>query len=131
MSVQRLAKAIQQSGHCSRRRAEDLINAGKVRVNGRVVRDVVTFVAKTDKIHIDKQLVSSPAQQAKETRLYVFHKPRGMLVSDSDPRGRPCALPLVAKQLSTQRIIAVGRLDYDSEGLLLVTNSGMPFCATI
>lgn len=114
----RLAKVIAQRGIASRRAAEELINAGLVRVNGEVA-GVVTFVdPETDDIEVQgKRLPARPRKS-----YYVLNKPRGYITTRSDPQGRPSVLDLV-KHLPV-RVESVGRLDFDTEGVLLLTNDG-------
>lgn len=113
----RVAKVIAQSGHCSRREAEALIAEGRVRVNGETITSPATFI--TDQsIKIDDRLIS--AKQA--VRLWLFHKPDGVLTTTKDPHERKTIFDLLPKNMP--RTISVGRLDYNTEGLLLLTTSG-------
>ena len=115
--MERLAKAISSRGFCSRRDAEKLIAEGKVKVNGKPIMEVVTFVTPEDTIEVDnvKLFESKP-------RLWVYYKPRGLVTTHKDPQGRPTVFDNIP--LKIQHIISVGRLDIDSEGLLLLTNNG-------
>lgn len=114
----RLAKVIAQRGLASRRAAEDLITAGLVTVNGEVAV-VVTFVdPATDVIEVQGKRLPAPPKKA----YYVLNKPRGYITTRSDPQGRPSVLDLV-KHLPV-RVESVGRLDFDTEGVLLLTNDG-------
>ena len=116
----RLHKALADAGLCSRRAAERLIEEGRVRVNGRVVRRQGTQVdPDRDRIEVDGKPVGAPV----ERRLYLaLHKPRGYVTTLSDPEDRPTVADLLADV--RERVFPVGRLDFHSEGLLLVTNDG-------
>ncbi|NLN87913.1 MAG: rRNA pseudouridine synthase [Syntrophomonadaceae bacterium] len=114
----RLAKYLAQSGVASRRHAEDLIRAGQVTVNGTVVTEVVTLVdPKTDSIKVgNRRLYAEPL-------FYVLlNKPAGYISTAHDPQGRPTVIELTADL--PVRLHPVGRLDFDTEGLLLLTNDG-------
>jgi 23S rRNA pseudouridine2605 synthase len=117
---ERLQKIIAAAGVCSRRRAEELILLGSVMVNGEVVN---TLGAKADPINdvisVDGQVLDV---QGQEKQYFLLNKPRGYITSTSDPQGRPTVMDLLGN-VST-RIYPVGRLDYASEGLLLLTNDG-------
>jgi 23S rRNA pseudouridine2605 synthase len=116
----RLQKIIAAAGVCSRRKAEELILLGQVAVNGEVVN---TLGAKADPrndlITVEGKLIEADAH---EKQYFLLNKPRGYITSTSDPQGRPTVMDLV-KGISA-RIYPVGRLDYASEGLLLLTNDG-------
>lgn len=114
----RLAKAIQQRGIASRRAAEDLIRAGLVKVNGTVAEVTTPVDPDADVIEVRGEKLPSLPKKA----YYVLNKPRGYITTRDDPRGRPSALDLV-KHLPV-RMETIGRLDYDSEGVLLLTNDG-------
>ena len=117
---ERLQKIIAGAGVCSRRRAEELILLGSVTVNGEVVN---TLGAKADPrndiISVDGKVIEPDAQ---EHQYYLLNKPRGYITSTSDPQGRPTVMDLMGGVES--RIYPVGRLDYASEGLILLTNDG-------
>jgi len=115
---ERLAKVIARSGLCSRRDAEKLIALGKVKVDGQIITTPATKVNSNNKIVVDGKAIDA----AEKTRLWLFYKPRGYLVSAKDPQGRQTIHDILPKDLP--RIITVGRLDYNSEGLLLLTNNG-------
>jgi len=116
----RIAKRIAASGLCSRREAERWIDANRVTLNGSPVTTPATLVAEDDMIYVDDKLL--PAQNTNDTpRLYVYHKPAGELVTESDPQGRKTIYDSLPK--TKDRLIPVGRLDLNSEGLLLLTNS--------
>lgn len=114
----RIAKYIARAGVCSRREAERLIEQGKVSLNGKVLDTPAITVSALDKIE-----VNGKALQALEApRLFIFHKPSGCITSNKDPQGRKTVFDYMPKELP--RLITVGRLDYNSEGLLLMTNDG-------
>ncbi|MFC5382450.1 pseudouridine synthase [Aquipuribacter nitratireducens] len=115
---ERLQKVLASAGVASRRRAEQLIAAGRVSVDGQVVTELGTRVATGAVIHVDGMRV-----QTDETKTYLaVNKPVGMVSTMSDEQGRPCLGDLVADR--GDRLFHVGRLDVDSEGLLLLTNDG-------
>jgi 23S rRNA pseudouridine2605 synthase len=116
--MERLQKYLARAGVASRRASERLIIAGRVRVNGAVVAELGSLVrSDRDIVEVDGQVVKPD-----ETRCYVLlHKPAGVVSTAADPRGRRTVLDLVPGK---PRIFPVGRLDYDSEGLLLLTNDG-------
>lgn len=114
---ERIAKVIANSGYCSRRDAERLILAGEVKVNGEVITTPAINV--TDQsIKIHNKLLS----RQKETRIWLFNKPKGYIVTNSDPKNRKTIYDILPKSLP--RVITVGRLDMDTEGLLILTNNG-------
>ena len=118
MPVERLQKVLARAGIASRRKCEEMIAAGRVRVNGQTVCEPGTQIdAESDGVEVDGQpiAISTP-------RVYwLVNKPVGYLSAVSDPRGRPTVLDLVGSQ---ERLYPVGRLDLDSEGLILLTNDG-------
>ena len=105
-------------GLCSRREAEKWVRGGRVRVNGLTLTDPATNVTAECKIHVDGQLLGDP----EATRLWRYHKPKGLLTSHRDPQGRPTIFDSLST--SIPRVVSVGRLDMNSEGLLLLTNDG-------
>ena len=114
--MERLQKIIALSGYASRRKAEDLIKAGKVMVNGKVVRELGTKANFSDDILIDGKKI-----EREEQEYYIFNKPRGVITSTSDDKGRK----VVTDYFETnKRLYPVGRLDYDTTGLLILTNDG-------
>jgi 23S rRNA pseudouridine2605 synthase len=115
---ERVAKAIARAGLASRREAETWIAAGRVAVNGAVTRSPAISVTTHDSITVDG--LALPRRE--RTRLFLFHKPRGVLTSHGDPRGRRTLFDILPRELP--RLISVGRLDLNSEGLLLLTNDG-------
>lgn len=114
---ERLQKAISAAGLMSRRAAEELISAGRVTVNGRVARLGDRVDPAVDRVEVD----GIPMPVAPEHVTYLLYKPPGVVSTASDPEGRPTVVELVP---SSPRVIPVGRLDYESEGLLLLTNDG-------
>ncbi len=113
----RIAKVIAQSGHCSRREAEALILEGVVKVNGETVTSPATFI--TDQsIKINDKLINAK----QEARVWLFHKPVGFLTTTKDPHNRKTIFDLLPKNMP--RVITVGRLDFNTEGLLVLTTSG-------
>jgi 23S rRNA pseudouridine2605 synthase len=115
---ERLAKRIARAGVCSRREAEVLIEAGRVVVNGKQIKTPAFNVIEKDAIKVDGKLLA-----AKEpTRLWLYHKPTGLVTTHKDPQGRRTVFEHLPKGMG--RVISVGRLDLNSEGLLLLTNDG-------
>src|ERR687895_1583429 len=119
---QRLQKLIAAAGIASRRHAEELIAAGRVTVNGEVIKELGTK-ADPDKDHIkvNGKLIN-PQLKSREKVYVLLNKPKGYLSSVSDPEGRPLVTELLPKSLG--RLHPVGRLDFNTEGLLLLTNDG-------
>jgi len=115
---ERIAKVIARAGLASRREAEEWIAAGRVAVNGRVIHSPALNVSGRDGISIDGE----PLPARERTRVFLYHKPRGLLTSHGDPRGRATIFQNLPKGLP--RLISVGRLDFNTEGLLLLTNDG-------
>jgi 23S rRNA pseudouridine2605 synthase len=115
---ERLAKVMARAGLCSRRDAELWIKDGRVKLNGAVWRDPAMNVSEEDVILVDGR----PLPKTESTRLWLLHKPVGTVTTASDPQGRPTVFSLLSK--SMPRVISIGRLDLNSEGLLLLTNDG-------
>ncbi|MGA8075760.1 MAG: pseudouridine synthase, partial [Xanthobacteraceae bacterium] len=117
-SGERIAKVIARAGLASRREAEEWVTAGRVAVNGAVMTKPAFNVTAQDRISVDGE----PLRQPERTRLFLYHKPRGLLTTHADPRGRPNIFAKLPAHLP--RLISVGRLDFNTEGLLLLTNDG-------
>ena len=119
---QRLQKLIAAAGIASRRHAEDLIAAGEVAVNGKIVTELGAKAdAETDHIKVKGRLIN-PLLQKHEHVYVLLNKPKGYLSSMADPKGRPLVTDLIPSRLG--RLHPVGRLDFNTEGLLLLTNDG-------
>jgi pseudouridine synthase len=119
---QRLQKLIAAAGVASRRHAEELIVAGKVSVNGKVVTELGTKAdPEQDHIKVNGKLIN-PQLKTREKVYVLLNKPKGYLSSVSDPEGRPLVMNLLPPALA--RLHPVGRLDFNTEGLLLLTNDG-------
>jgi 23S rRNA pseudouridine2605 synthase len=114
----RIAKAIAHAGLCSRRDAEAWIAQGRVAVNGKVLETPAYVVKPGDKIEFD----GKPLPETTATRLWRYHKPRGLLTSHKDPQGRKTVFGALPADLP--RVVSVGRLDINTEGLLLLTTDG-------
>lgn len=115
--MERLQKVIAEAGITSRRKAEELIKIGKVRVNGNVVTELGTKVAGDDIIEVDGVTISRDNVKV----YYLLNKPRGVITSVSDDKGRPTVVDYID---TDKRIYPVGRLDYDTTGLVILTNDG-------
>lgn len=114
----RIAKVIARAGICSRREAESMITEGRVALNGRVLDTPAVVVKPGDVVTVDGQ----PLPERERTRLWMFHKPRGVVTTTHDPEGRPTVFDVLPPELP--RVMTVGRLDINTEGLLLLTNDG-------
>jgi 23S rRNA pseudouridine2605 synthase len=115
---ERIAKVMARVGLCSRREAEGWITAGRVSVNGAKITSPALNIAPSDKVVVD----GKPLPGAERTRLFLYHKPGGLVTTSADPQGRPTIFDALPKDLP--RLISVGRLDLATEGLLLLTNDG-------
>jgi len=115
---QRLQKVIAEMGLASRRKAEDLIREGRVTLNGRVAEIGMKADPLKDHVKVDGKLLFRTEKKV----YYIFNKPRGVVTSLGDPEGRPTVQDFVRG--IKQRVFPVGRLDYDSEGMLFLTNDG-------
>ncbi|RKE70983.1 pseudouridine synthase [Pseudorhodoplanes sinuspersici] len=114
----RIAKVMARAGLCSRREAEAWIAAGRVTVNGAPITSPALNVTAKDKIAVD----GKPMPQRERTRLFLYNKPRGLVTTHADPEKRPTIFEKLPKGLP--RLVSVGRLDLNTEGLLLLTNDG-------
>ncbi len=118
---ERIAKVIARAGLCSRRDAEIWIEQGRVSVNGAVLTSAALNVTPADRIDVD----GKPLAARERTRLFMFHKPRGLVATDKDPEGRATIFDFLGERFpNLPRLISVGRLDINTEGLLLLTNDG-------
>ena len=115
---ERVAKHIARAGLCSRREAEARILDGRVTVNGALITSPALNVTSADAITVD----GKPLPRREATRLWRYHKPRGLVVTDRDEKDRETIFDSLASKLP--RVLSVGRLDMDSEGLILLTNDG-------
>lgn len=114
----RIAKAMARAGLCSRREAERWIAEGRVSVNGKLLKTPAFEVTTADKIIVDGKRLPAAAPP----QLWRYHKPKGLVTTHSDPQGRPTVFEKMPPEMP--RVISVGRLDYNTEGLLLLTNDG-------
>lgn len=117
--MERLQKRIAESGVCSRRKAEELITLGKVKVNGVVVTTLGTKVSGDDVIEVNDKVISTEVK-----RYYVINKPRGVVCTANDPLNRITIIDILPDKIKQERLYPVGRLDYDTKGVLLLTNDG-------
>ena len=115
---ERIAKWLARAGVASRRDAERLLAEGRVTLNGRAVTHPATFVDAGDTVQVNGAVVGAPER----TRLWRYHKPEGLVTTHRDPRGRSTVFEKLPAHLP--RVVSVGRLDLNSEGLLLLTNDG-------
>ena len=115
---ERIAKVMARAGLASRRQAEAWIAAGRVAINGAVINSPALNVTPSDRIAVDGE----PLRARERTRLFRYHKPRGLVTTHADPEGRPTIFSMLPKDLP--RLISIGRLDINTEGLLLLTNDG-------
>ena len=115
---ERIAKVMARAGLCSRREAERWIVAGRVAVNGQVLETAAVTVTAADSVTVDGKPLAAPER----SRLWRYHKPPGLMTTHRDPQGRPTVFERLPADMG--RVISVGRLDLNSEGLLLLTNNG-------
>ncbi|MDR2268612.1 MAG: rRNA pseudouridine synthase [Rickettsiales bacterium] len=114
----RIAKFLSNAGIASRRDAERMIESGRVAVNGTIIKTPVTFVSESDEIKLDgKRIFNSQVPQ-----IYMFHKPAGCICSSRDPNGRKTIYDIIPAEY--KKLKYIGRLDYNTSGLLLLTNDG-------
>jgi 23S rRNA pseudouridine2605 synthase len=115
---ERIAKVLARAGLASRRDAEEMVVQGRVTVNGRLINSPALDVTANDVVAVDGNIL--PPRE--RTRLFLYHKPRGLMTTHADPEGRPTVFDHLPEGLP--RLISVGRLDFNTEGLLLLTNDG-------
>jgi 23S rRNA pseudouridine2605 synthase len=115
---ERIARVLARAGLASRRDAEEMVTQGRVSVNGRVINSPALDVTPNDVVAVD----GKPLPPRERTRLFLYHKPRGLMTTHDDPEGRPTVFDNLPEGLP--RLISVGRLDFNTEGLLLLTNDG-------
>ena len=116
--IERLSKVIARNTSYSRRQAEKLIDEGRVSVDGKKIISQGMNVSENNKIFVDKKLIN----RSTDIQIYIFHKPKGCLVTHNDPSNRKTIFDFINKKY--RNLITVGRLDYNSEGLLILTNDG-------
>lgn len=114
----RIAKVIARAGVCSRRDAEKLIAEGRVMIDGETIKTPAIRVTENQVVSVD----GKPLAEPESTRLWRYHKPSGLVTTHKDPEGRPTVFQKLPASLP--RVVSVGRLDVNSEGLLLLTNDG-------
>ena len=117
-SGERIAKLMARAGLASRRDAEEWVKQGRVTVNGRVINSPALDITANDVVKVD----GAPLPEPQRTRLFLYHKPRGLMTTHADPEGRPTVFDHLPDNLP--RLISIGRLDFNTEGLLLLTNDG-------
>jgi 23S rRNA pseudouridine2605 synthase len=115
---ERIAKVLARAGLASRREAEQMVVQGRVAVNGRIINSPALDVTANDAVSVD----GKPLPPRERTRLFLYHKPRGRMTTHADPEGRPTVFDNLPEGLP--RLVSIGRLDFNTEGLLLLTNDG-------
>ena len=115
---ERIAKIIARAGLASRRESEKLILDGKVKVNGKTISSPALNLSSDDVVEVDGKLLSSP----EKTRIWMYHKPVGLISTSKDEKNRPTIFDKLPSEMP--RVLSIGRLDLNSEGLLLLTNDG-------
>lgn len=117
--MERLQKFIARCGVASRRKAEELISSGRVKVNGEVVNTLGTKVSGNDVVSVDNKVI-----EIIDKVYYVMNKPRGIISSSNDEKGRDTVVSILPEEIQKKRVFPIGRLDYDTKGVLLLTNDG-------
>jgi 23S rRNA pseudouridine2605 synthase len=115
---ERISKVISRAGVASRRDVERMIEEGRVTLNGEIIATPVVLVKPQDRIEVDGR----PLPEKERTRLFLYHKPSGLVTTEKDPEGRPTVFDALPPDLP--RLVSIGRLDFNTEGLLLLTNDG-------
>ena len=115
---ERIAKIIARAGLASRRESEKLILDGKVKVNGKTISSPALNLSRDDVVEVDGKLLSPP----EKTRIWMYHKPVGLISTSKDEKNRPTIFDKLPSEMP--RVLSIGRLDLNSEGLLLLTNDG-------
>ncbi len=118
----RIAKLLARAGIASRREIERMIEAGRIKLDGALVTSPATLLTSLKGVTVDDKPVAKPER----TRLFMFHKPSGLITAERDPTGRPTIYAALRNALpeGSPRVMPVGRLDFNTEGLLLLTNDG-------
>jgi len=119
-SGERLQKYMARCGVASRRKSEELIATGHVKVNGNLVQEMGTKIFKNDCVEVDGKQI----EPLEEKKYYVMNKPRSCLSTVTDPKGRKTVISILPEELKKHRLFPVGRLDYDTKGVILLTNDG-------
>ncbi len=115
---ERIAKRLARAGIASRRAAEQMILDGRIKVDGKILSSPALNVSASNKITVDGKLLAEP----EATRVWRYHKPSGVITTERDPQGRPTVFSKLPPEMP--RVVSVGRLDFNTEGLLLLTNDG-------
>jgi 23S rRNA pseudouridine2605 synthase len=115
---ERIAKWLARAGVASRRDVEKMLSEGRIKLNGKLLDHPASFVTPGDVVQVNGKVIEAPAR----TRLFRYHKPEGLMTTHKDPEGRPTVFEKLPPGLP--RLISIGRLDLNSEGLLLLTNDG-------
>ena len=117
--MERLNKVISKAGVCSRRKADELILEGRVKVNGIVVTELGVLVGAKDEVLVDNKPIVN-----EDKKYYCLYKPRGIICSVSDDKGRKTVIDILPEEIKKERLFPIGRLDYDTNGVILLTNDG-------
>src|SRR5690349_15302329 len=119
---ERIAKLLARAGVASRREVERMIAEGRVSIGGKVLDTPATIIPNLKGVTVD----GKPVEQAEQARVFAFHKPSGLITAERDPKGRPTIYTALRNALprNAPRLMPVGRLDMNTEGLLLLTNDG-------